>query len=113
MSDFGRKITVADENGRSITFKSLDVLQRTRLMRACGVAWNITDFQAHALMAAMVCEIDGTPQPASLRTIEHVESAIGRLGDAGFNAVAAYFDRKSAETPADDAEATEGHPAKN
>jgi hypothetical protein len=80
---------VADAEGRRLTLRRLNALDRLRLFKAAGatLAGN-PGWMGLATLAFSVTAIDGVPvpQPASE---PQVEAVVARLGDAGLAAVAA------------------------
>lgn len=82
--------TVTDSLGRSIDFKPMNVRDTARIVKIIGRedprdAQNQT-YVALALVAASVVAIDGVPAQPITRP-QHIEDAIGLLGDEGYAAV--------------------------
>jgi len=76
-----------DRDGRRISVRQLNALDRLRLFKAVGSA--LVENSAYfgvAYLAASVTAIDDAPIPWP--TCEaHIEALVGRLGDAGLDAV--------------------------
>ena len=82
------RLTVSDRTGRTLTARKLSALDKLRLLKAAGPV--LSDNQAWlgvAMLAASVVDIDGVPVPIPA-TEQQIEALVGRLGDAGLDAVA-------------------------
>lgn len=94
--------TVTDAHGRRITLRRLNALDKLRLFKAAGplLAQN-QPWLGMAVLACSVAAIDDVPVPAPVSEAQ-IEATIGRLGDAGIEAIATAM---SEDTPADVTEA--------
>lgn len=91
LSSANALFSAADATGRNIVARRLNALDKLRLLKAAGPI--LSDNQAWlgvAMLAASVTEIDGTPVPMPM-TEHQIEGLVGRLGDAGLDAVAAML----------------------
>jgi hypothetical protein len=88
---------VPDGNGRSLTLRRLDALDRLRLFKALGAELSLNaPYLGMALLAASVTEIDGLPVPPPV-TEEQLEALVRRLGDTGIAAVADALDARDGD----------------
>jgi hypothetical protein len=83
----GSPLTVTDSEGRRLTLRHLNALDKLRLFKAAGpeLAQN-APWLGMALLASSVSAIDDIPVPAPVSE-QQIESLIGRLGDTGLAAV--------------------------
>jgi hypothetical protein len=87
-----RVLTATDAEGRMLSIRRPDALDRLRLFKALGAQLSMnTPYLGMALLAASVTAIAGVPVPPPV-TEEQLESLVRRLGDAGIGAVAAALD---------------------
>ena len=96
--------TVTDADGRVLEMRAVSWRERMRMIRVCGAAADIDRFMGHALIAASVRAIDGTPMPFPTR-VEDVESATNTLDDAGMEAAAKWLSAQQAPRQIDTAAA--------
>ncbi|MGH7152575.1 MAG: hypothetical protein ACREF3_01500 [Acetobacteraceae bacterium] len=83
--------TVTDSEGRRITLRRLNALDKLRLFKAAGpVLAHNQPWLGMAVLAYSVVAIDDIPVPPPLNE-QQIEAMVGRLGDAGINAVAGAF----------------------
>ncbi|MDO9607376.1 MAG: hypothetical protein Q7J26_02535 [Brevundimonas sp.] len=80
---------IKDSDGRELHIKKLNTLEGAKLTRACGDAASNQPYMIYATLAASVRQIDDTPMQFP-KSVEAVESLIGRLDDAGMEAVARW-----------------------
>ncbi len=82
-------VTVTDDNGRQITVKKLNALDRMRLFEVVG-SENVSNeaYLGYASLAYHVSAIDGEPVPHPGSKAQ-LEALVQRLDDAGMNAVGA------------------------
>ena len=80
--------TVVDALDRRLVLRNLTALDKLRLLKAAGpeLAMN-QPWLAVAVLAASVAAIDDVPFPRP-STEAQIEALVGRLGDAGIEAVA-------------------------
>ena len=79
---------VVDGMGRKITVRSLTALDKLRIFKAAGPELSLNQpWLAVAVLAGSVSAIDDVPIPFPANEA-HIESLVGRLGDAGLEAVA-------------------------
>ena len=79
--------TITDKRGRQISWRRMSVLDQARMMRAVGSENSANSaFCTIAMVAQMVTEIDGIPNPPA-RNLMQIDAAIDRLGDDGYMAV--------------------------
>jgi len=80
---------VVDAEGRRLSIRRLNALDRLRLFKAAGpVLAQNQPWLGMALIASSVTSINDIPTPPPV-TEAQVEVMIGRLGDAGIAAIAA------------------------
>jgi hypothetical protein len=80
--------TVIDADGRRLSVRRLNALDRLRLFKAAGPLLSQNQpWLGMALIACSVAGIDGVPVPPPSNEIQ-IEAMVGRLGDAGIVAVA-------------------------
>ena len=82
---------VVDADGRSITFKKLDALDRMELAGIVGGDNAVNQaYMLYAVIAASITMIDGTPYapPANLVALK---ARVRLMGDAGFDAIVGSF----------------------
>ena len=85
-------LSAQDAEGRMLTLRRPDALDRLRLFKALGAELSLnTPYLGMALLASSVTAIDGVPVPPPV-TEEQLESLVRRLGDAGISAVADALD---------------------
>ena len=92
------RLSVTDQTGRSIVARRLTALDKLRLLKAAGPA--LAENQAWlgvAMLAASATEIDGVPVPIPA-TEQQIEALVGRLGDAGLDAIALLLSDSDAPT---------------
>ncbi|HVC15972.1 MAG TPA: hypothetical protein VNE18_01590 [Rhodanobacter sp.] len=81
---------LTDAKGRRITFKTMTVLDQSRIIRIIGRADPMDaqnqPYVSMAMAACSVTDIDGVPRPAPVKP-EHIEAAIDALGDEGYAAL--------------------------
>ena len=79
--------TVVDGQGRMLTLRQLNALDRLRLFKAAGpdLAQN-APWLGMAMLAASVVAIDTVPVPAPATEFQ-VEALVARLGDDGLAAI--------------------------
>lgn len=99
-------VVITDADGRKLTLRELDVLDQIKLMRAMGVNCNIESYQAVVQAAAMVCDIDGRPQPMPLNE-RMIDGMMTRIGSSGLAAITVHL-RKMNEQAMAEAEAALG-----
>ena len=101
--------TIADKQGRQISYRAMSVLDQAKLMRAVGSenSSNVS-FMGLAMMAAAVVDIDGVPA-ITPRNLAQVDAAIERLGDEGYVALSEAL----LDTPGDENADEEIAAAKN
>ena len=87
-------IETTDAEGRSLTVRPPHAIDKLRLFKAVGPELGRNPlYLGMAVVAFAVTAIDGVPVPPP--TNEHqIESLIGRLGDAGLDAVRAIVERE-------------------
>ena len=91
---------VAAADGRRITLRRLNALDRLRLFKAAGpVLAHNQPWLGMAALAWCVTAIDGVPVPVPGNEAQ-IEALIGRLGDVGIDAVAAALDAEIDRTEA-------------
>ncbi|MGR3717174.1 MAG: hypothetical protein ACU0B1_10545 [Thermohalobaculum sp.] len=88
-----RQVTeITDGAGRRLRIRRLTALDRLRLYKAIGDRLSANDaYFGIAFLAASVTELDDVPFPWPVNETQ-VEAAVGRLGDAGLDAVAGALD---------------------
>ncbi len=89
--------SVTDVNGRILTIRSPTTLDRLRLFKAVGA--NLAGNERYlgvAMLAFVVDAIDGVPLPQPTNEYQ-IEAAIGRLGDAAIEAIAAALNPNDVE----------------
>ncbi len=88
--------TVTDGQGRRITLRRLNALDKLRLFKAAGpmLAQNQA-WLGMAVLAWSVAAIDDVPVPAPSSEAQ-IEAIIARLGDAGIEAIAAALSEEPA-----------------
>lgn len=97
IADAQKTKTIVDAAGRSITFRSLSVLDQARILKAIGAAQSENGpYVRLACIALSVMEIDGVPVPRAVNDAG-VEAAISRLGDEGFMALSVDMERRAAD----------------
>ena len=80
--------TVTDGQGRRITLRRLNALDKLRLFKAAGpVLAQNQPWLGMAVLACSVAAIDDVPVPAP-GTEAQIEAIIARLGDVGIEAIA-------------------------
>ena len=99
---------VTDREGRRLTLRHLNALDKLRLFKAAGpdLAQN-APWLGMAMLASSVSAIDDLPVPTPVNE-QQIESLVGRLGDAGLTAVSEAIEPTSAPT-FNDAVATAGN----
>jgi hypothetical protein len=92
---------IVDEQGRRLTIRRLNALDRLRLFKAAGpfLAQN-QPWLGMALVACSVAAIDDIPFPPPVSEPQ-IEAMIGRLGDAGIAAVASALHQPSEQSLAE------------
>jgi hypothetical protein len=91
---------ITDATGRTLTLRTLSVIDQLRLLRAIGS--QNSDNQPYVNMcqaAASVTSIDGVPQPTPTNE-RQIDAAVIRIGDAGFAAIMFHMRRQIAELEA-------------
>jgi hypothetical protein len=93
--------SIVDSGGRTLIVRRLTALDRLRLFKAAGplLAQN-PPWLGMALVASSVVAIDNVPVPPPSNELQ-IEAMIGRLGDAGVEAVAQALQQFSALDPAE------------
>jgi len=78
---------VIDKEGRRLTLRHLNALDKLRLLKAAGpeLAQN-APWLGMAMLASSVIAIDDVPVPAPANE-QQIEALVGRLGDTGLAAV--------------------------
>src|SRR5689334_20966523 len=77
-----------DDLGRKITVRSINALDRLRLLKAAGPELSENDAWLNmAALALSVTELNGIPWPSPTNE-RQIESAVSTLGDQGLQAVA-------------------------
>ncbi len=85
---------VTDANGRTLTIRRLNALDRLRLFKAVGPTLGYNDrYLGLASLAFAIVAIDGIPCPQPANEPQ-VEALIERLGDAGVHAIGASLNRE-------------------
>ena len=88
--------TVTDSQGRRITLRRLNALDKLRLFKAAGpVLAQNQPWLGMAVLACSVAAIDDVPVPAP-GTEAQIEAIIARLGDVGIEAIAAALSEEPA-----------------
>jgi hypothetical protein len=79
---------VSDNDGRRLTIRRLNALDRLRLFKAAGPMLSQNQpWLGMAVIASSVAAIDDVPVPPPVNELQ-IETMIGRLGDAGIAAIA-------------------------
>lgn len=92
--------TVTDDIGRRLTIRRLTTLDRLRLFKAAGpVLAQNQPWLGMALIASSVAAIDDVPIPPPANEAQ-IEAMVGRLGDAGIEAVAQLLQQAAEPTAA-------------
>jgi hypothetical protein len=90
--------TVIDADGRRLSIRRLNALDRLRLFKAAGPLLSQNQpWLGMALIACSVAGIDDVPVPPSSNEIQ-IEAMVGRLGDAGIVAVAQALQQSAEPT---------------
>ena len=81
-------LVTRDSDGRELVLRRLTSLDRLRLFKAVGPILSQNNaYLGMAMLAASVVAIDTVPVPAPI-TEGQIEALVGRLGNAGIEAVA-------------------------
>jgi hypothetical protein len=87
----GNTVTVTDKQGRDITIRKLNALDRLRLFEALGASLSENlAYMGYALTAASVIKI-GTEQRAFPANKRSVEASVDMLGDDGLEAAGTAY----------------------
>ena len=82
---------ITDGQGRRLTLRTLNALEKLRLFKAAGPALSRNEpWLGMALLACSVSAIDDVPVPMPADE-RGVEALVQKLGDAGLTAVAAHL----------------------
>jgi hypothetical protein len=85
-------------DGRRFTLRPMTVLDRLRLFKAAGPELANNDaWLGLAFLACAVSAIDDVPVPWPINE-QQIEALVGRLGDAGMEAIARRFEERDAAT---------------
>ena len=92
---------ITDGDGRRLTIRRLNALERLRLFKAAGplLAQN-QPWLGMAVIACSVAAIDDVPMPPPTTELQ-IETMIGRLGDAGIAAIAQALQQPNEPSSAD------------
>jgi hypothetical protein len=93
---------VTDEQGRRLTLRRLNALDKLRLFKAVGphLAQN-APYLGMAMLAWSVSAIDDVPIPPPANE-QQIEALVSRLGDAGIAAAAAAMQEQPESVQTDD-----------
>ncbi len=99
VSAAARTLLARDAEGRELSLRRPDALDRLRLFKALGAELSLNaPYLGVALLAASVTAIDGVPVPAPTSESQ-LEALVRRLGDDGIDAVADALDEAEREEP--------------
>lgn len=87
ISNAGKTLEILDSEGRRLTIRRINALDRLRLLKAAGPELSQNDAWLNmAALAISVVEVNGTPRvtPTSERQIEAI---ISELGDNGLQTI--------------------------
>ncbi len=94
-----RTLLARDAEGRELSLRRPDALDRLRLFKALGAELSLnTPYLGMALLAFSVTAIDGVPVPPPT-TESQLEALVRRLGDGGISAVADVLDEAERAEP--------------
>jgi hypothetical protein len=83
ISNAARTFEILDDQGRKLTIRRINSLDRLRLLKAAGPELSQNDAWLNlAALALSVVEINGTPRPTPTSE-RQVEAAVLELGDNG------------------------------
>ena len=93
----GQPNVISDANGRRLTLRRMNALDKLRLFKAAGATLSQNEpWLGMALLACSVLAIDDVPVPVPANE-QQIEALVARLGDAGIAAAAAALTGR--ETP--------------
>jgi len=85
-------MTITDAEGRRLTLRRLNALEKLRLFKAAGPALSENQpWLGMAMLASSVSAIDDVPYPQPANE-QQVEGMVSRLGESGLESVAAALD---------------------
>jgi hypothetical protein len=91
--------TITDSLGRTLQVQKPTGRELMKLMRVCGAAWSIPDYQTNVLVATCIKSIDNVPVPKP-ESVEQMDGMPDRIGPEGMAAVVDWMASLSPPDPA-------------
>lgn len=101
INEKSKSTLLTDSTGRTLLIRPLNILETTRVLRAAGADSTNEGWMQFAQLAAAIREIDEVPMPFPA-SFAHIERAIGKMGDEGFEAIIEHGKKVAAEAEAGD-----------